>query len=148
MTALVFVDTNVLLYRHDSIRPDKQAAAEAWLEMLWLTRRGRLSTQVLQEFYVNATRKLKPGLEPRTAQDEVRDLFSWRPIPTDQEVIEEAWRIQERFGLSFWDSLIVSAARIGGCYYLLTEDLQHGQDLDGVRVLNPFQEEPASLSLS
>jgi predicted nucleic acid-binding protein len=148
MTALVFVDTNVLLYRFDSSLPDKQIAAQTWIELLWHSRRGRLSTQVLQEFYVNATRKLNPGLDRRTAQDEVRALFLWRPIPIENEVFEGAWRIQERFGLSFWDALIVSASRIGGCRYLLTEDLQHGQDLDGVQVVNPFMEAPASLPVS
>lgn len=112
--------------------------AEAWLTHLWRTRSGRLSSQVLQEFYVNVTGKLKPGLGIREARMEVRDLTAWRPVLIDMNLVDLAWGIQDRYGFSFWDSLIVAAAKEAGCAYLLTEDLQHDQDLDGVRVLNPF----------
>lgn len=144
MTALVFVDSNVLLYRHDSADPGKQEAAAAWLARLWQSRTGRLSLQVLQEFYVNATQKLKPGLDRRLAREEVLDLRAWRPFTVSVDTVETAWRFQDRFGLSFWDSLIVATAKAGGCRYLLTEDLQHGQDLDGVEVLNPFLVRPGA----
>jgi predicted nucleic acid-binding protein len=101
--------------------------------------------QVLQEFYVNATRKLKPGLDRQVARAEIRDLLSWRPVLVDATVMDLAWKVQDRFGLSFWDSLIVAAAQAGRCRYLLTEDLQHDQELDGIRVLNPFLVEPSTL---
>jgi predicted nucleic acid-binding protein len=138
MTDLFFVDTNVLLYRHDIAKPEKQASATIWLERLWRSRSGRVSSQVLQEFYVNATQKLKPGLDRRVARDEILDLASWRPIPVDLDLIGAAWRLQDRYGFSFWDSLVVAAARAAGCRFVLTEDLQHDQDLNGIRVLNPF----------
>ncbi|HEX4960641.1 MAG TPA: PIN domain-containing protein [Thermoanaerobaculia bacterium] len=146
MTALVFVDTNVLLYRHDRDRPDKQSAAELWMAHLWRTRSGRVSVQVLQEFYVNVTQKLKPGLDRQSARQEVRELTTWHPILLDSRVVSEAWELQDRYDLSFWDCLIAAAARIAGCRFLLTEDLQHDQDLNGVRVLNPFIARPSSFS--
>ena len=146
MTGLVFVDTNVFIYRHDLAVPDKQAAAESWLAHLWHTRTGRVSTQILQEFYVNVTRKLRPGLAREQARAEIEDLLSWRPFQVEAETIRAAWKVQDRFGLSFWDSLIAATARTGGCRFLLTEDLQHGQDLEGVLVVNPFFEHPGSLS--
>ena len=144
MNALVFVDTNVLLYRHDSSKPEKQKAAETWLTHLWQSRSGRLSTQVLQEFYLNATQKLKPGLDREIARQEVMDLTVWHPIPVDFQVIAEAWDLQDRYQLSFWDSLIAAASRLAGCRFLLTEDLQHDQDLNGVRVISPFVARPSS----
>jgi predicted nucleic acid-binding protein len=146
MTALVFVDTNVLLYRHDSTKPEKQEAAEAWLAHLWRTRSGRLSMQVLQEFYLNATQKLKPGLSRELARQEIRDLTTWHPLPVDLQVVADTWDLQDRYQLSFWDSLIAAAARLAGCRILLTEDLQHDQDLNGVRVLSPFIARPSSFS--
>ncbi|HEX4494460.1 MAG TPA: PIN domain-containing protein [Thermoanaerobaculia bacterium] len=144
MNAPVFVDTNVLLYRHDDANPEKQEAAAAWLVHLWRTRSGRLSTQVLQEFYLNATQKLKPGLNPEMARREVIDLAAWHPISVDLRVIADAWDLQDRYQLSFWDCLIAAAAKLAGCRFLLTEDLQHDQDLNGVRVLNPFIARPGS----
>jgi predicted nucleic acid-binding protein len=137
MAAPVFVDTNVLLYAVDTADEEKHRAASAWRADLWTTRRGRLSYQVLQEFYVQAVRK-SPG-SADAAEAEVRDLFAWEPVVVDASVIEGAWSLQKRFSLSFWDALIVSAARAAECPYLLSEDLSHGQDLDGVRVMSPFR---------
>jgi len=144
MNALVFVDTNVLLYRHDGAKPEKQEAAGVWLAHLWRTRSGRLSMQVLQEFYLNATQKLKPGLDRKVARQEVQDLMAWHPISIDFQAIADSWDLQDRYGISFWDSLIAAAARLAGCRFLLTEDLQHDQDLNGVRVLSPFIARPSS----
>lgn len=143
MTAPVFVDTNVLLYATDTADPEKQRRAAAWRAELWRSRLGRTSYQVLQEFYAQAMRKNpKRSLEARA---EVRDLFAWEPIATDEAVIEAAWGFQERFSLSFWDALIVAAASIQGCGFLLTEDLSHGQLLDRVRVVSPFRTAPGEL---
>lgn len=133
-----FVDTNLLVYARDASETEKQPCAHAWLEYLWLSRAGRLSVQVLQEYYQTVTRKLSPGLDRVTARDDVRDLLSWQPVNVDAAVIEKAWAAEERFGLSWWDSLIVGAAQHAGCRFLLTEDLQDGQDLDGMVVLDPF----------
>ena len=143
MTAPVFVDTNVLLYAVDTTEAEKHRAASAWRTELWKSRRGRLSHQVLQEFYVQAVRKNPKAAD--AAEAEVRDLFAWDPVVVDAPVIEEAWRLRKRFDLSFWDALIVGAAKAAGCLYLLTEDLSHGQDLDGVRVVSPFRVAPPDL---
>lgn len=143
MTDLVFVDSNVLVYRRDASEEAKQPRAARWVEHLWRTRTGRLSLQVLQEFYQVVTRRLDPGLPVAEARREVRELSTWRPVPTDVELVSGAWEIEDRYGLSFWDALIVSAAQRAGCRRLLTEDLQTGQDLDGVLVVNPFETPPA-----
>lgn len=107
---------------------------------LWDTDTGRVSIQVLQELYSTLTRKLDHPLEPEEARRVVRGLFAWNPVPVDRRTLEGAWRLQDRFSLSWWDALIVSAARLAGCDRLLTEDLSHGQNLDGVEVLSPFEE--------
>ncbi|HEV2194626.1 MAG TPA: PIN domain-containing protein [Candidatus Acidoferrum sp.] len=143
MNGLVFVDTNVLIYALDSTDPRKHEAAAVWRAFLWDTKRGRLSFQVLQEFYAQAIRKW-PSFR-KTARTEVRDLFAWQPIPVDALLVQQSWEIQDRYHISFWDSLIVAAAKSASCGYLLTEDLQDGQDFDGVRVINPFRNDPASV---
>ena len=135
----VFVDTNVLVYSRDASEPAKQARARDLLEELWRSSRGRLSWQVLQEFYVTVTAKLDPGMHAQRARTEVRELATWDPVRTTQPVIEGAWALQDRFSLSFWDALIVSAARVSGCKTLLTEDLQHGQQFDELEIVNPFE---------
>ena len=146
MTALVFVDTNVLVYHLDTREPRKQSRARAWVEFLWTTRSGRISFQVLEELYATVTRKLDPGLDREAAQKVVRALWAWQPVPVDERAFVAAWEAQDRFGLSWWDSLIVGTARLADCRYLLTEDLHHGQDLDGLRVLSPFAITPAELA--
>lgn len=135
---IVFVDTNVLVYAEDRAHPAKHAVARTWLRELWLRRSGRLSTQVLNEFYVIATRKLKPPMPPGDARAEVRRLQRWQPWVVDHATVEAAWAVESRFGVSYWDALMVAAAQQQGCSFLLTEDLQHDQLMDGVRILNPF----------
>ena len=142
MTATFFVDTNVLLYAVDRAEPKKQTAAAAWRAELWKNRAGRISYQVLQEFYANVCRKWPSAKE--AAQAEVRDLLAWRPVVLDGALLERGWRLQDRYSLSFWDAMIVAAAKISSSRYLLTEDLQPGQNLDGVIVLDPFANAPAS----
>ena len=146
MNGKVFVDTNVLVYSRDASEPEKQTQAMAWMTHLWHEKTGRLSYQVLQEFYATVTLKLKPGLNPQTAREDVRALFSWNPIFIDPRVVEGAWLIQDRYRISWWDSLIVSAAQIGVCNFLLTEDLQADQTFGNVRVVNPFHHSPESLT--
>ena len=143
MSDLVFVDSNVLVYRRDASEGGKQSRAAAWIEHLWRTRTGRLSMQVLQEYYHAVTRRLTPGLPAGEARQEVRELASWQPVATDVELVAGAWEVEDRYGFSFWDALIVSAAQHSGCARLLTEDLQAGQDLDGMLVVDPFASEPA-----
>jgi predicted nucleic acid-binding protein len=139
MNAKVFVDTNVLVYGRDASEPEKQARAWEWLATLWERRSGRLSFQVLQEYYVTVTAKLSPGLDQESARREVRALLAWQPLPVDARIMEEAWLLQERHRLSWWDALIAGAAQAAGCRYLLSEDFQEGMDLGGIRVINPFR---------
>jgi predicted nucleic acid-binding protein len=134
----VFVDTNVLLYAEDRADPAKHASARAWLRILWMQRRGRLSTQVLNEFYVNATRKLRPSMPAGDARAEIRRFQRWQPWQIDHATVEAAWAVETRYALSYWDSLIVAAAQQLGCAFLLSEDLQHEQLIDGVCIVNPF----------
>jgi len=137
MTA-VFVDTNVLIYSEDGADRAKQARAIEWLQALWTRRCGRLSTQVLNEFYVNATKKLRPSMPPGDARAEVRRYQRWQPWVLDHATVETAWAMESRFGFSYWDSLIVASAKGQGCAYLLTEDLQHEQVIDKLQIINPF----------
>jgi predicted nucleic acid-binding protein len=143
MTAPVFVDSNIFLYALDDADPRKQQVARSWRAELWKARLGRVSFQVLNEFYVNALR-LKPSASDE-ARSEVRDLLAWNPVAVDAAVIELCWKLQDRYRLSFWDSLIVAAAKAALCGFLLTEDLQDGQKLDGMEVVNPFLRDPASV---
>lgn len=138
MNGKVFVDTNILLYARDSGQPDKQPIALAWMNGLWRSRQGRLSFQVLQEFYVNATQKLKPGLPVAIARQDVRSLLAWRPVKNDSALIEAAWMLADRYGFSWWDAQIVAAARRADCQILLTEDMQHRLEVDGLVLINPF----------
>jgi predicted nucleic acid-binding protein len=145
MTETIFVDTNVLVYRRDSAQGEKHAQAQNWMERLWAERCGRLSYQVLQEYYVTVTSKLKPGLDSESARNDVRSLLAWHPVTVDAGVVESAWVIQDRYQLSWWDALIVAAAQVANCRFLLTEDLQEGQELGRVRVVNPFNVSPGSV---
>ena len=140
----VFVDTNVLVYARDASEPRKQPAAARWIRSLWERGDGRVSVQVLQEYYVTVTRKLRPGLTPAHARSDVRDLMAWQPVTIDAALLDAAWSIEDRFGLSLWDSLIVAAAQDAGCDSLLTEDLAHGMQLDGLVVASPFESDPPS----
>jgi predicted nucleic acid-binding protein len=143
MTAPVFVDTNVFVYYLDEADPTKFQASRIWLAELWKSRRGRVSFQVLQELYSTASRKW-PALVTEI-RAEIRNLLDWGPVSINAEILETSWKIQERHQLSFWDSLIVAAAKAASCRYLLTEDLQAGQDLDGVLVVNPFRSDAAEI---
>jgi predicted nucleic acid-binding protein len=142
MTGKFFVDTNVLIYCRDASAGLKQKQALDWMKHLWQNRAGCLSTQVLNEFYYAATRKLKPGLPVAAARKDVEDLFSWKPVPMEEKLIAASWGIQDRFEISFWDSLIVAAAQVSDCDFLLTEDLAEGQNYLGVVVVNPFHQTP------
>jgi predicted nucleic acid-binding protein len=138
MTALVFVDTNILLYAVDTRDRLKHDSARDWMAQLWRTRSGRTSAQVLNEFFVNATRRLEPGLTPEQAWQQVTALRSWSPQPMDMPTIELGFNLHTRYRLSWWDSLIVAAANLQGCSLLLTEDLQPEAIYAGVTVCNPF----------
>ena len=138
MIGPVFVDTNVLVYWQDTSDPVKQSRAGDWVELLSRSRSARTSVQVLVELYSTLTRKLQ-GFSTEKAQRIVRGVAAWRPVARDLALIEQAWHLQERYALSWWDALIVAAAQSNGCAVLLTEDLQHGQRLGEVTIINPFR---------
>lgn len=137
-TELVFVDTNVLAYAHDASETARQPVAQASLAELWRTRTGALSTQVLQEFYVVATRKFDPPMSRRDARDLLDAYGEWQLVHIDLAIILAASQLEQRHTLSFWDALIVEAARRAGATRLVTEDLQTGRRLAGVLIDNPF----------
>jgi predicted nucleic acid-binding protein len=144
MTVPVFVDTNVLIYAVDTFDRKKHEAARTWRAELWKSNRGRVSFQVLQEFFAKVAQKWPAARDD--ARAEVRDLLKWKPVTVDEVIIERGWKIQDKYKLSFWDALIVAAARQSLCGYLLTEDLQVGQEIEGVIVVNPFQAQLDDLS--
>lgn len=143
--SIVFVDTNVFLYTFDARAEGKRQRAQAWTQWCWQRRAGRISTQVLHEIYANAVRKFSAALSTEKARSEVRRLRAWRPHAVDDDTVETAWSLQDRFALNYWDALMVAAARQQSCSHLLTEDLQHDQLIDGVRIVNPFLTGPEIL---
>ncbi len=136
-TEVVFVDTNILVYAHDASETARQPVAQAVLAELWRSRSGALSTQVLQEFHVVATRKFDPPVSRREARDLV-DACHWQLVQIDVPLILAASQLEERHTLSFWHALIVEAARRAGATRLVTEDLQTGRRLADVLIDNPF----------
>lgn len=135
---LTFVDTNIFIYAYDLTAGSKHEQARDLVAALGRDRRGGLSTQVLQEFFVNATRKLPKPLRADDARKRVEALARWRthaPAPGD---VLDAIDIHRRHGFSFWDAMIVRSAVALGCHLLLTEDLSPGQVVEGVRVENPL----------
>lgn len=145
MTALVFVDTNVLLYTYDDRDKAKQGRAREWVTWCWRANSGRISTQVLNELYNNAITKFRNSITVHQARTEVRRLRLWQPPHLDTYTVDGAWDLQDRYALSYWDALILSSAHQQGCSHLITEDLQHGQLMDAVKVINPFLVAPAEL---
>lgn len=145
MSARVFVDTNILVYSRDASEAEKQAVALQWLAVLWRQHSGRISFQTLNEFYMTVTQRLKPGLTREEAQADIRNLLLWNPITVDNTVMENAWLIQESHRFSWWDSLILSAAQIQDCAFVLSEDLQHGQQVGNLTIINPFMADVAVL---
>jgi predicted nucleic acid-binding protein len=140
----VFVDTNVLLYAQDPRQAAKQSAAQTWLSWCWQTQHGRISSQVLHEFYVNL-RRLAPTLAAEQARTMVRRYRHWQPWQVDDPTVDYAWDLQDQTGYSYWDCLMLAAAATQGCSYLLTEDLQHQQSVAGLTIISPFLSLPSSL---
>lgn len=138
MTTPIFVDTNVFVSTRDAGDARRQPLAQEWLEWLWAQRLGRAGLQVLSEYYVTVTRKLKPEPSKEEAWDDVDALLHWQPQPIDTPTLRRARLVQNRHRLSWRDALVVAAARKQGCATLLTEDLQDGALLDSVRIRNPF----------
>ncbi len=146
MSALVFVDTNVLLYTVDEKDMDKQAAARVWVRWCWDQQVGRISSQVLNEFYNNAITKFRAVMPVQQARSQVRNLRQWQPPHLDTYTVDGAWALQDRYQLSYWDALIISSAQQQGCSYVLSEGMQHLQRFETVQLVNPFKLSPDGLT--
>jgi predicted nucleic acid-binding protein len=139
MTVRTFVDSNILIYAHDADAGFRQRRASEELVDLWAIGGGLLSTQVLQEFYVNVTRKIKPPLTPSAAREVVRDYAPWVESPITPATIVRASEIGEIWQVSFWDGMILAAAEQSRADRLLTEDLSHGARIAGIEIVDPFR---------
>jgi len=138
MSGKCFVDTNILVYSRDSTEPTKQRMAKQWLTQLWQQEAGRISAQVMNEYYVTVTQKLKPGLSKDQARADLRALAVWQPLEISTHLIESAWDVQDQYEYSWWDSLVIASALFLDCQYLLSEDMQHEQSLGSLKIINPF----------
>lgn len=137
-----FVDTNVLIYAHDVDAGRKREVAQDLLRALWIERAGILSTQVLQEFYVNATRKIRKPLTKPEARSVVDTYAPWCVEGTTVNDLATAFQIEDQARIGFWDALIIAVAARGGARRVVSEDLNAGQSIAGITIYNPFKERP------
>ncbi len=138
MSDKAFVDTNILMYAHDTAAGEKHQRARTLVEALWESRSGVVSTQVLQELAVNLRRKARNPLDARATRDVVSDYLTWHVVVNNGDSILEALELETRYRISFWDALVVQAAQASGAEILYSEDLAHRQRYGPVRVENPF----------
>jgi len=138
MKSRIFVDTNILIYAHDLDAGSRHDIAASAIEELWENENGVMSTQVLQEFYVNITRKIKTPLSQARARGIIENYLSWHIEVNESDTVLLASEIEERHLLSFWDALIIAAACRAKVDKILTEDLNHGQKIEGILIENPF----------
>jgi predicted nucleic acid-binding protein len=139
MSDKYFVDTNILMYAHDTSAGAKHERAKALVENLWRQRSGVVSTQVLQELCVNLRRKAGHPVDLRTTREIVADYLSWDVVTNTGESVLDALELEDYYQISFWDALIVQAAEASGAAVLYSEDLSDGQTYRGVRVVNPLR---------
>jgi predicted nucleic acid-binding protein len=137
MSDRTFVDTNVLIYAHDVDATSKHETANSVLRELWEERSGVLSPQVLQEFYVNVTRKILHPIPKKSARLVVSSYAVWC-LDTTHADISTAFRIEDEYRIGFWDALVVASALKSGADRVLSEDLNAGQKIAGIRIENPF----------
>jgi len=133
-----FIDTNIIIYAYDVTAGKKHETARIIITDLWDSGLGVLSTQVLQEFFVNVVQKIPKPVDKQQAKEIVRDFLKWHVVVNTGDSIIDAIDICLRFEYSFWDSMIIEAAIKGGATVLISEDLQDGQVISGVTIKNPF----------
>ena len=143
--AKFFIDTNLLLYSIDKSDHAKWAQARAWIEALWAAGAGRLSWQVLHEFYANL-----PKIRTSNAlgRQQIESLLLWQPLDTSHDLIGRAWHWQDTAQISYWDGLIVAAAERLECSWLVSEDFQTGRKFGNVTVVNQFLSGPDEFELT
>ncbi len=137
--ALEFIDTNILVYAHDQSSGEKHQVARDLIRGIWKTGNGCLSVQVLQEFYVTVTRKVSRPLPIEEAAEIVRDLSFWQVHSPTAEDVLGAIDIQRHYQVSFWDAMVIQDAKCLSCEIIWSEDLSDGQEIEHVRVKNPFK---------
>lgn len=142
MTDRSFLDSNIFVYVFDTGSPRKQSIAQDILRRAVLSGRASLSTQVLKEFYVTATRKLQRPLDPKEALRAAKNFAALHVVQIDPHMIIKAIELSQAEQTSFWDGLIIQAALDSGCRALLSEDLQHGRHYGSLRIENPFLRQP------
>ena len=138
MSGKFFVDTNILIYAHDLDAGQKNKISRDIIRNLWENRLGVISTQVLQEFYVNVTRKIENPLKKSQARGVIESYLAWPVELNDVRTVLSASEIEERHMLSFWDAMIIASARRANAEKIITEDLNHGQQIEGILIDNPF----------
>ncbi|HYX24806.1 MAG TPA: PIN domain-containing protein [Thermoanaerobaculia bacterium] len=136
-----FVDANVLVYAEDRDAGSKHAIARSLIADLWRSGEGVLSVQVLQEFFVTVTRKIPRPLSPDEALAIVEQYLTWQVVENTGDLLLAGIRLASELKVSFWDALIIQAARTEHCDRLWTEDLNHGQRIGGLTIVNPFRQE-------
>jgi len=137
MNDKTFIDTNVLVYAHEADQGAKYEIASSVLNALWSDGNGAVSMQVLQEFYVTVTRKIARPMSKSAARFLVEDYAAWCVETTPVE-IAAAFRIEDQARISFWDALILAAAQKSGATRVLSEDINAGQKIAGIKIENPF----------
>lgn len=141
MSDKVFLDTNIIVYAHDRSSGDKHAVAREIMERLWESRKGVISVQILQEFFVCVTQKIAKPLVIKNARTILEYLSNWDVVVNDKYITLKAIDLQEKYRFSFWDSLVIQAAIQGQARILFSEDLPDGQVIKDVKILNPFTRE-------
>jgi predicted nucleic acid-binding protein len=140
MSDKYFVDTNILMYAHDTSAGAKHERARALVQELWRDRTGVVSTQVLQELSVNLRRKTGRPLDVKATREIIADYLTWQVVVNGGESILEALDLEARYQVSFWDALVLYAAQVSGAKILYSEDLSDGQTYGSVRVTNPLKQ--------
>ena len=137
----VFLDTNIIVYAHDRSSGNKHDVAREILDYMWESRKGVISVQVLQEFFVCVTKKIVKPLTINNARAILEYLSTWDVVTNDKYITLKAIDLQEKHRFSFWNSLVIQAAVQGGASFLLSEDLPDGRVVEGLKIFNPFTKE-------
>jgi predicted nucleic acid-binding protein len=147
---LVFVDAPVLLAAHDAlVSPNLREAAQTWLRWCWTQQCGRISSQVLNNVYAQASTRMaaqSDGAGRERLRQLIRALRHWQPPHLDRYTVDGAWQLQDRYGLGYWDALLVASAQQQGCVAVLSPHLPHGHSYDGVLIAHPQQLSPDTLA--
>jgi predicted nucleic acid-binding protein len=138
MSYKIFLDTNILIYAYDIDAGNKHQISNEIVKELWESNKGVLSTQVLQEFYVNITKKIIKPITPNEARNIIKTYLSWEIVVISPIFVISASEISERNCISFWDAMIIKSAKEAGVDRVLTEDLNSGQIIEGILIENPF----------